>query len=118
MAGEQPPTKSLGVLWEKDEYVRERARKHKKLIRWAEPRLKGVQCNANVVMNVHQLEILGGWWCPQKSEAKSPPIEIMKKQVGLQQSCCKHFLTGIILPHNKVEATQILKDVVLLSCCN
>ena len=92
MAGAQPPKESLGVLWEKDEYVRGRAKKSKRLIRWAESRLKGVQCNANVVMNVRQLEILGQWWCPQKSEAKSPPIEVMKEQVGVRQSCCTSLL--------------------------
>ena len=83
MAGQQPPTKSLGYLWENDECVRERAKRYKKSIRWAEKRLKGHQCNANVVMNVHPLEILAEWWCPQISEAKSPPIEIMKEQVGV-----------------------------------
>lgn len=101
---------SLARLWEESFHLRERLRvwedergnrRGGRMICWPNPENK-VICMPAIAMNIYVLRMLARWWCPQTNVAKSPSVQVLKKQAlswvnfPTEQNPYQHRLTLIL----------------------
>lgn len=82
--GGSPPekiAKELHQIWENDEMVRTRFREQGSLLTWADQKLVGVPCMANVSVNSRVLIMFADYFCPLQSGPKSPNVGFLRSQV-------------------------------------
>ena len=73
--------KELHQCWENDEMIRTRFREHGSLLTWADKKLVGVPCMANVSVNSRALILFADFFCPLQSGPKSPNVGFIRSQV-------------------------------------
>ena len=78
--------KELHQLWENEEMIRFRFREQGSLLTWADPKLVGVPCMANISVNSRVLIIFAEYFCPLQSGPKSPHVGFLRSQVRSAQT--------------------------------
>ena len=80
--GSEGMEQSLASMWEKDQDVRFFLRREGALIRWPKPSQMGVVNLACLGLNHRVMSIVADWHCPHALKCKSPPVALIKAQVG------------------------------------
>lgn len=75
------PVESLAQMLESNKYIRRRLRDNGgSLVKWPSPELTGRPTMQGIALNVHALQIVAAFWCPPQRKAKSPDVQMLKRE--------------------------------------